>query len=109
MIAKKAVSDVAFDRGVGMAFSEAGTVESYFRKYGSTEKKFEFNATPPFYMGYVKMAGHEEFLSIVLMQADGSVAASFRPDMAHGQDMLGLMGKKQFADQIASQFRLAAA
>ena len=103
-IAQKAASARAFHGGVRTAFGTAETVESYFRKYGSTEKKFDFHPQPPFYIGYVKIPGNEEFLSVVLMQNDGSVVASFWPDFAHGQDLLGLMGKKLFADDIASQF-----
>lgn len=108
LIAKKAASPEAFNRGVGTAFANADAIEGFFRKYGTTERKFDFHADPPFYIGYVKVPGREEFLSVVLMQNGGSVVASFVPDMQHGQDFLGLMGKKNFADEVASQFLRAA-
>lgn len=108
MIAKKAISAEAFEGGVGTAFSSADVVERFFRKYGSTERKFDYHANPPFYIGYVKVPSREEFLSVVLMQDDGSVVASFSPDLQHGQDFVGLMGKKMFADEIASQVLQAA-
>ncbi|HEX2763767.1 MAG TPA: hypothetical protein VHM92_07995 [Allosphingosinicella sp.] len=104
LIAKKAASPEAFERGVGTAFSDPKAVEGFFRKYGSTERKFDFHSNPPFYIGYVKVPARDEFLSVVLMQDDGSVVASFAPDPSTGQDFLGLMGKKMFADEVASQF-----
>lgn len=104
LIAQKATSTEAFSGGIGTAFSSADAVEGFFRKYGSTERKFDFHPSPPFYIGYVKVPSRAEFLSVVLMQDRGSVIASFEPDMQQGQDFLGLMGKKMFADEVASQF-----
>lgn len=104
LIAKKAASPEAFSGGIGTAFSNREAVEGYFRKFGSTERKFDFHPNPPFYMGYVKVPIRAEFLSVVMMQDGGSVVASFEPDMRHGQDFLGLVGKKMFADEVASQF-----
>lgn len=56
----------------------------------------------------MKIAGKDEFLSVVLLQPTGSVATSFHPEMEYGQDLFGLMKKKLFADQVASLFIQAA-
>jgi hypothetical protein len=109
LLAQKAASPAAFGDGVATALG-ANAVEKYFEKYGSTDKKFEYypcpehHPCPGFYVGYVKVHKNEEFLSVVLMQDNGSVVSSFRPIMEHGQDLVGLMGKKLFADEIASGF-----
>lgn len=102
-IAKKAASKEAFAGGAGTAFGQEA-VEIYFDKYGSTARKYDYHPNPGFYIGYVKIPGNAEFLSVVLMGPNGSVAASFWPDIQHGQDILGLTGKKEFADQVAAQF-----
>lgn len=106
-IAQKAASPEAFNGGVGTAFSNEG-VEAFFRKYGSTEKRFDYRSDPPMYLGYVKVPKKDEFLAVVLMQNGGSVVASFYPHLSHSQDILGLMSKKLFVDEIASRFAEAA-
>jgi hypothetical protein len=88
---KAASSKEAFDGGAGTAFSVPEIVEVYFHKYGSTEKKFDYCPNPGFYIGYVKVPNKDEFLSVILMQPNGSVAASFYPEIAHGQDLFGLI------------------
>lgn len=100
-LAEHAGSREAFDGGKATAFSTGDVVEGYFQKYGSTARKFDFHPKPGFYIGYVNLPKRSEILSVVIMQANGSTVASFEPEGAHGQDMLGLMGKKVFADQVA--------
>lgn len=104
LIAKKASSPQAFESGAGMAFTQKETVEKFFNKYGSTEKKFDYYPKPEFYIGYVKVDNQGEFLSVVLITESGSVASSYRPDIPNGQDFFGLMRKKEFADLVASKF-----
>lgn len=108
LIAKKAASDEAFENGKQLASHGRETIELYFNKYGSTAKKFEYHQQGNFYIGYVKSAERGEFLSVIFMSEAGCVAASFEPPMQFGQDFLGLMGKKEFADQVALSFVQAA-
>lgn len=106
-LAAHAASQEAFDGGKATAFSTRDVVEGYFQKYGNTVKKFDYHPNPGFYIGYVSLPNRGEILSIVIMQPNGSTIASFEPDIAHGQDMLGLMGKKLFADQVADSIKNA--
>ncbi len=108
LIAKKASSDEAFYNGKQLASHTPSTIEQYFNKYGTTAKKFEFNEMGNFYYGYVRTPDRGEFLSVILMDNAGCVATSFQPPMDFGEDFLGLMGKKDFADQVALTFVQAA-
>lgn len=108
LIAKKAASDEAFENGKQLASHGRETIELYFNKYGSTAKKFEYHQKGNFCIGYVKSSERGEFLSVILMSEAGCVACSFEPPMQFGQDFLGLMGKKEFADQVALSFIQAA-
>ncbi len=108
LIARKAASDEAFENGKQLAFHGRETVEIYFNKYGTAAKKFEYHPQGNFYIGYVKNLERGEFLSVIFMSEAGCVASSFEPPMQFGQDVLGLMGKKEFADQVALSFIQAA-
>ncbi|WP_213990686.1 hypothetical protein [Sodalis sp. dw_96] len=100
-IAQAASSQEAFDNGKGTAFSVPEIIELYFQKYGSTQKKFDCHSSPKFYIGYVKIPGKNEFLSVILIQPKGSIAVSFYPDAIYSNDLFGVMAKKAFADKIA--------
>jgi hypothetical protein len=100
-LAKKAASPEAFDGAAPTAFSTKETIEKYFYKYGSTQRKFEYHPSPGFYIGYVKVPDTIEFLSVVFMHKKGSVMTSFWPEIEYGEDILGLLGKKAFADKVA--------
>lgn len=104
LIAKKASSPQAFENGVAMAFTQKEGIEIFFRKYGSTEKKFDYYPNPEFYIGYVKIDNQDEFLTVVLISESGSVVSSFWPDLQNGQDFFGLMRKKEFVEFVASKF-----
>lgn len=106
-LATHAASQEAFDGGKGTAFSSSDVVEGYFQKYGNTVKKFDYHPNPGFYIGYVSLPNRSEILSVVIIQPNGSIIVSFEPDIAHGQDMLGLMEKKIFADQVADTVKNA--
>ncbi|WP_413725642.1 hypothetical protein [Sodalis sp. RH16] len=101
-IAQAASSQEAFDNGKGTAFSVPEIIELYFHKYGSTQKKFDYHSSPKLYIGYVKIPGKDEFLSVILIQPKGSIAVSFHPDALYSNDLFGLMAKKAFADKIAA-------
>lgn len=109
MLAKVAASPEAFDCAVPTAISLKVTIESYFFKYGSTKQLFEYHPSPGFYIGYVKVPNKSEFLSVVIMHEKGSYMSSFWPEIDYGQDMLGLIGKKIFADKIAEKLILESA
>lgn len=108
LIAKKASSDAAFFNGAQLASHSGSTIEKYFDKYGSTAKKFEYNEVGNFYFGYVITPERGEFLSVIIMDSAGCVASSFLPPMDFGNDILSLIGKKEFADQVALTFVQAA-
>lgn len=101
-LAQAAASQEAFDGGKATAFSTSDVVEGYFQKYGSTARKFDYHPKPGFFIGYVILPSIGEILSVVIMQAGGSTVASFEPESSHSEDVLGLMGKKAFADEVAA-------
>jgi hypothetical protein len=104
-IAQVAASPEAFADRVMTAYSAPETIEFYYRKFGSTERKFDYHPYPRLYVGYIKVPDKDEFLSVVFLNPDGgSAVASYWPDFTYGQDLLGLMGKKAFADQITSTY-----
>ncbi|WP_394728943.1 hypothetical protein [Altererythrobacter sp. GH1-8] len=102
-IASKAASPQAFAGGVSTAFT-ATSIEAFFEKFGTTEKKFRRRSNPELYYGYIETPDTEEFLAVFVMEEKGSVVASFRPAISTGEDVLGLMQKKFFADDIVSRF-----
>ncbi|MCT8000578.1 hypothetical protein NZL82_01660 [Sphingomonas sanguinis] len=106
MIAKKAASPEAFNKGVSTSFSTPEAIEGYFQRYGSTERKFDRRAR--FLFGYVKVEGRE-FLSLVFPAPNATTLASFEPDFPPGQDFMSLMARKEFADRIAGEFDKASA
>lgn len=106
MIAKKAASPEAFNKGVSTSFSTPDVIEGYFRRYGSTERKFD--RRDRFLFGYVQVDG-QEFLSLVFPAPNATTLASFAPDVPLGQDFISLMARKQFADRIADEFDKASA
>lgn len=108
LIAKRASSEAAFQAGQQLASHTRASVEQYFTQFGSTAKKFEYNSEANFYFGYVSTPERGEFLSVVVMNDAGCVACSFLPPIDQGQDFLGLMAKKEFADQVALTFVQAA-
>jgi hypothetical protein len=107
LIAKKAASDAAFGNGAQLAAHTRASVEQYFTRYGSTQRKFDFHDRGQFYIGYVKTPERSEFLSVILMDAKGCVASSYEPPINAGNDILGLMAKKEFADHVALTFEQA--
>jgi hypothetical protein len=104
LIAKKAASPEAFEGGVSITFTVPEMIEAFYRKYGSTEKKFEFHPKPGFYIGYVKLPDIDEFLCVIVKGNDSSVVASFMPEKDFGQDFVGLLAKAKFAEDVAFGF-----
>lgn len=45
---------------------------------------------------------------MIILSDAGSVACSFVPPLDHGEDFLGLMAKRDFADQVVLSFVQAA-
>jgi len=103
VLAKRVSSPEAFGNGINTAFGHE-SVEAFFQKYGTTAKKFTYDPIKNLYVGYVSTPERrEEFLSLIVMgEREGSVAASFVPEVRWGQDILGLMQKKEFADRVVA-------
>ena len=99
-LAGHAATQEAFDGGKPTAFPDRNVVEGFFEKYGSTSRKFDYHASHQFYIGYVNIPKCSEILCVVFMQEKGSTIASFEPDISNRQDVIGLMEKKMFADQV---------
>ncbi|EJU14646.1 hypothetical protein LH128_02624 [Sphingomonas sp. LH128] len=101
LLAKRASSPEAFGDGIGTAFGRE-TVEAYFRKFGMTVKKFEYHADKDLFIGYVNTPYRKEtFASMIVMgEKEGSVAASYPPEVHWGEDFFGLTARKEFLDRI---------
>ncbi|MCO7057040.1 hypothetical protein [Pseudomonas juntendi] len=78
-------------------------IRSFFQKYGTTEKKFErFEKPFGFYIGYVKTMTQVEHVALIGRQGGNIVINSIEPPMQFGNDLLSLIGKKQFIDDIVN-------
>ena len=76
-------------------------IRMFFNKYGTTEKKHErFESPFGFYIGYVKAMAHDEHVVLIGRQGGNLVVNSIETPMQFGDDLLSLIGKKQFIDEI---------
>lgn len=105
-IAKVAATTQAFESGVTTAFRTEEVIAGFFNKYGTTQRRYDFHPQPGFFIGYVRVPDQsDEFLCLVILQPrEGSVVSSFWPELDHGQDLFGLIGKQMFAEKIAAMF-----
>lgn len=76
-------------------------IRMFFKKYGTTEKKYDrFEKPFGFYIGYVKTMKYDEHVVLVGRQGSNLIVNSIEPSMQFGNDLLSLIGKKQFIDEI---------
>jgi len=108
-IAKLATSYEAYDGGTLINGVAPHNIRDYFRKYGSTARKFEHVEDGDIYIGYVRMSPKPEFLSALVLAGDNAVAVSFDSEVDEGNDFLTLMAKKEFADRMTLAVQRAAA
>lgn len=109
MIAQKASSFQAFDGGLIVPNVAPHNVRDYFRKYGSTVKKFEHLEQHDIYVGFVRMGEKREFLSFIVMEGRNAVAVSFDSEVDESNDLFTLMAKAEFVRDKLVAVRQAAA
>lgn len=109
LIAKLASSYEAYDGGTVIKNVAPHNVRDYFRKYGSTARKFDQNSDGDVYTGYVRISGKPEFLSAIVLAGQHAIAVSFDSETDESNDFLTLMAKKEFADRINAAVERAAA
>lgn len=109
LIAKLAASYEAYDGGTLIKNVAPHNVRDYFRKYGSTARKFDQNSDSDVYIGYVRMSGKPEFLSAIVLAGHHAIAVSFDSETDESNDFLTLLAKKEFADRINAAVERAAA
>ena len=100
LIAKQVVSYEAYDGGTLMRSIAAHNIRDFFRKYGSTARKFDHIADGDIYVGYVRMSGRPEFLSAIVLAGDDAIAVSFDSAVDESNDFLTLMAKAEFAEKM---------
>lgn len=108
LIAKLATSYEAYDGGTLIRGVAPHNLRDYFRKYGSTARKFDHIADGDIYIGYVRMSGRPEFLSAIVLAGDNAVAVSFDSAVDESNDFLTLMAKAEFADRMTVAVQRAA-
>lgn len=108
LIAKLATSYEAYDGGTLIKGVARHNIRDYFRKYGSTARKFDHIAEDDIYIGYVRMPYKPEFLSALILAGDDAVAVSFDSEVGESNDFLTLMAKKEFADRMTAAVQRAA-
>lgn len=78
-------------------------IRGFFQRYGTTEKKFErFEKPFGFYIGYVKTLVQDEHVVLVGRQGGNLVVNSIETPIQFGDDLVSLISKKQFIDEIVS-------
>lgn len=108
LIAKLATSYEAYDGGTLIKGVARHNIRDYFRKYGSTARKFDHIAEDDIYIGYVRMSYKPEFLSAIILAGENAVAVSFDSEVGESNDFLTLMAKKEFADRMTAAVQRAA-
>lgn len=108
VIASKATSYEAFDGGTLIENIESHNVRDYFRKYGSTARRFDHVEDADIYIGYVQMLGKREFLSAIVMVDSYAVIVSFDSEVGTGNDLFSLMAKKEFAETVTAAVKRSA-
>ncbi len=109
LIAKLVTSYEAYDGGTLIKNVARHNVRDYFRKYGSTARKFDHIESDDIYVGYVRMPGKPEFLSAIVLAGEHAVAISFDAETDDSNDFLTLMAKKEFAERMTAAMQRASA
>lgn len=109
LIAKLVTSYEAYDGGTLIKNVAPHNVRDYFRKYGSTARKFDHIEGDDIYVGYVRMPGKPEFLSAIVLAGEHAVAVSFDSETDDSNDFLTLMAKKEFAERMTAAVQRASA
>ena len=109
LIAKLVTSYEAYDGGTLIRNVAPHNVRDYFRKYGSTARKFDHIESDDIYVGYVRMPGKPEFLSAIVLAGEHAVAVSFDSETNDSNDFLTLMAKKEFAERMTAAVQRASA
>jgi hypothetical protein len=78
-------------------------IRMFFNKHGTTEKKYErFERPFGFYIGYANTMRRDERLVLIGRQGANLVVNAIEPPVQFGEDLLSLIGKKQFVDEVVS-------
>lgn len=76
-------------------------IRMFFQRYGTTEKKYDrFEKPFGFFIGYVKTMNQDESVVLIGRQGGNLVINSIETPTQFGDDLLSLIGKKQFIDEI---------
>lgn len=105
MLHHKAKSPAAFETGITTTFTNPTIGVVYFNSYGVTEKKYDFYFDHNLYVGYVKVPGKEDvFLSLIQFRMTDCFVKSVELPLDLGNDFLGLLNRKLFAEEVAQQY-----
>jgi len=83
-------------------------IRNFFEKHGTTAVKCVRHEKPfIFYIGYVTAVSGAECVSLVGRGNGVMFVSAMEPPVQFGEDMLSLMGKKQFIDEIVTGLNAA--
>ncbi len=90
------------DQTVVAPFVNNAAIRKFFKKYGTTEKKYDsFFGAGMTFLGYVRLTG-EEIVVLVVKSRDATLVSTYELPYAFGNDLLSLMQRKAFIDEIAT-------
>ena len=90
------------DQTVVAPFVNNAAIRKFFNKYGTTEKKYDsFFGAGMTFLGYVRLSG-EEIVVLVVKSRDATLVSTYELPYSFGNDLLSLMQRKAFIDEIAT-------
>ena len=90
------------DEVVVAPYVNNAAIRRFFKKYGTTEKKYDsFFGAGMTFLGYVQLAG-EEIVVVILKSRDATHVATYELPYPFGNDLISLMQRKAFIDEIAT-------
>ena len=77
-------------------------IRAFFREYGTTATKYKMTSgiNKGAFSGYVKIKGNREVVAVIIKNNPSIIITCFAPPMDYGSDMLSLMQKAGFHDEI---------
>ena len=93
---------------IALPYASNNAIRKFYRRFGTTAKKYETYAPPHFYVGFVRTFQTEEYAALIVRAGNTLAVSALAPPFPFGDDALSLIGKKAFIDQIVSGMREAA-
>ncbi|WP_176085937.1 hypothetical protein [Martelella sp. HB161492] len=105
-VAAAAINARETDGTVALPFVSHAGIRRFFKNYGSTNKKFEMPENPAnTFIGYVRIGSVVEHVIMVNLSGRTTYVTSFMPPYQFGDDLLSLMAKQEFVENIIANMQ----